>query len=157
MTTAEDIVKKKGGHIISVTADTTIHKALETMISSKVGAMLIMEEDKIVGIWTERDLMRNTVVQGFDPKSAIIGKYMVTGLQSCPHTDTVYQLMDRLLGLGLRHLLVEKDGDYIGVLSTRDVIKACLQEKTQELKDLNAMVSWEYYENWKPTPPEDRP
>ena len=58
-------------------------------------------------------------------------------------------LKDKFLGLKLRHLLIEKEGKYIGLLSIGDVIKASIQEKDQELKNLNAMVSWEYYENWR--------
>jgi hypothetical protein len=49
----------------------------------------------------------------------------------------------------LRHLLIEKNGEFIGVLSSGDVMKANLNEKTKELEELNAMVSWEYYENWR--------
>jgi signal-transduction protein with cAMP-binding, CBS, and nucleotidyltransferase domain len=74
---------------------------------------------------------------------------MSTGLKSATHTDTVYMLKDKFLGLRLRHLLIEKEGKYIGLLSTGDIIKASLREKDLELKDLNAIVSWEYYENWR--------
>ena len=148
MKTAEDMVRDKGGEIISVVADTTIHQALQVMVDHRVGATLIRENDQIVGIWTERDLMRNTLIEGFDPEQARIGDYMVAPIRSAPHTDTVYNLMDKFLGLRLRHLPIEKDGEYIGLLSVGDVMKANLQEKTRELESLNAVVSWEYYEDW---------
>ena len=121
------------------------------MNAQKVGAILLTDEEngKIVGIWTERDLLRNEVDEGFDAKTARIGDYMTSGLESAPSTDTTYQLMDRFLGLYLRHLLVKKEEEYIGLISIGDVIKACLHEKDQELKNLNAIVSWEYYEDWK--------
>lgn len=150
MNTAENLVRDKNRDIISVPPNTTIHDALKIMTGNRIGAMLIKNEGRIVGIWTERDLMRNVMVEGFDPKTALIGDYMVTGLQSSPHTDSVYNLMDKFLGLRLRHLLVEKDGAYIGLLSIGDVIKACLLERTSELKELNSMLSWKYYEEWKP-------
>jgi hypothetical protein len=53
------------------------------------------------------------------------------------------------LGLFVRHLLIEKDDAYIGLLSIGDVLRASLLKKDQQFKDLNAFVSWEYYENWK--------
>ena len=150
MRKAEDIIKrKKSCTLVSARADTIVYEAIQIMICNKVGAILIMEEEKITGIWTERDLMRDIVKQDFDLKTAKIGDYMTTGLQSAPNTDTVYQLMDRFLGLYLRHLLVEKEGEYIGLISIGDVIKACIREKNQELKNLNAIVSWDYYEDWK--------
>ena len=149
MKTAEDILREKGNQIISVSPDSTIYDALRIMIENQIGAILIKQEDKIIGIWTERDLMRNTVTAGFDPKSAIISEYMSTGLKTASYSDTVYALKDKFLGLRLRHLLIEKNGEYIGVLSVGDIIKASLMEKDQELKALNSMVSWEYYENWR--------
>ena len=77
-------MRDKGGDIISVAAITTISTALQVMVKNKVGAILIKEDDQIVGIWTERDLMRNTLIQGFDPASARIGDYMVEPIRSAP-------------------------------------------------------------------------
>jgi hypothetical protein len=57
-------------------------------------------------------------------------------------------LSDLFLGLYHRHLLIEKDGKYIGLLSSGDVIRAGLLERDRELKKLNKLVSWHYYENW---------
>ena len=57
--------------------------------------------------------------------------------------------MDKFLGKHMRHLLIEKNGEYIGILSIGDVMRATMLEKDEELKRLNAIVSWEYYENWK--------
>ena len=149
MRTAVEILQDKDSHIVSVAPDTTIIEALRVMIKNQIGGILIQEGDKIVGIWTERDLMRNSITANFDVKVAKIKDYMTTGLLSAPHTDTVYQLLDKFLGMRLRHLLIEKDGSYIGLLSIGDVIKATLQEKDAELKELNAIVSWDYYENWQ--------
>jgi CBS domain-containing protein len=149
MKTAEDILRDKEIDIISVTPDTTIIEAIRIMLKNQIGAILVKEGDKIIGIWTERDLMRNIVSAGFDPNTAKIGDYMTTGIKSAPITDTVYMLKDKFLGLRLRHLVIEKEGQYVGLLSTGDVIKTSLQEKDQELHKLNAIVSWEYYENWR--------
>ena len=149
MKSAEDILKNKNQEMICISEDKTILEALEIMLKKQIGAILVKKEDDIIGIWTERDLMKNTKTEGFDPKTARIGDYMTTDLFSAPHTDSVYSLLDKFLGKRMRHLLIEKEGKYIGLLSTGDVIKANLLEKTTELKELNKMVSWEYYENWR--------
>lgn len=152
MKTAEDMIRDKGGVLVSVIEKTRVIEALKTMQANKVGAILVTRDDEPVGIWTERDLMHNTLEDTFDPKTTPIADVMTTSLIFAPHTDTVYNLMDKFLGLRVRHLLIQKDGRTIGMLSSGDVIKASIQEKDQELKQLNSMVGWEYYENWCWTP-----
>jgi len=113
-----------------------------------VGAILVTRDEKPVGIWTERDLLRDVLDSDCDLKRSLIDDYMTQDLIAAPHTDTVYNLMDKFLGLRVRHLLIEKDGETIGMVSGGDVMKASIQEKDGELKQLNTMVGWDYYENW---------
>ena len=148
MKTARDILGEKKGDIVSVPTGTTIKATLAEMNNRKVGAILITRDDKVLGIWTERDLMRNILDTSFDLETANVEDYMTTDLIFAPHNATVYDLMDKFLGLRIRHLLIEQDGEYIGIISGGDVMKAAIQEKDDELKQLNAMVGWEYYENW---------
>jgi signal-transduction protein with cAMP-binding, CBS, and nucleotidyltransferase domain len=149
MKTAEEMVKEKGQEIFSVSPETTIFEALQVMLKHRIGAILVKKDDQFVGIWTERDLMANTVLPGFDPKTALIKDYMVKGLQDAPCNEPVYKLFDKFLGIRLRHLLIKKDDKYLGLLSTGDVMKTFLVEKSLELEELNSIVSWEYYENWR--------
>lgn len=149
MKTAEDVLMEKGTDMIAVSKDSTVFDALKVMNEKKIGAILIKDGEEFVGIWTERDLMKNSIIDGYNPKTAKIADYMNTGLKFCEHNTTIYQLQDRFLGMRLRHLLVQKEGKYIGLLSAGDIMKTILNEKEKELKDLNAMTSWEYYENWR--------
>jgi signal-transduction protein with cAMP-binding, CBS, and nucleotidyltransferase domain len=137
MKTANDMIQEKGSDILCVPVGTIIMDALIKMNKRRVGAILVTRDDKPAGIWTERDLMRN-----------MIEDYMTKDLIFAPHTDTVYNLMDKFLGLRVRHLLIEKDGETVGMVSSGDVMKASIQEKDSELKQLNTMVGWDYYENW---------
>ena len=149
METAKNMVKGKGREIVSVPVGTTIFAALKTMNRHRVGAILVTRDNKIIGIWTERDLMQDIIKEGFDPKSALIEEYMTTELISAHHSETVFNLMDKFLGLRIRHLFIEDDGDIIGLVSGGDVMKCVIHEKDAELKQLNSMVSWDYYEDWK--------
>ena len=149
MITAEDILKEKGDEIISVAPDCTLHDALKVMLAKRIGAILVKQGESLVGIWTERDLMRNSVNEEFNPSKAKVEDFMSKGLMSAPYSDSIYSLMDKFLGKRLRHLLIEKNGKYIGCLSAGDVTKALLVEKTQELEKLNKLVNMDYYENWR--------
>ena len=148
MKTAHDMIQEKGRDLLCVPEGATIREALEKMNAGKVGAILVTREEKPVGIWTERDLLHNILDETFDPGRSQIEAYMTRELIMAPHTDTVYNLMDKFLGRRVRHLLIEKDGEIIGMVSAGDVMKASIQEKDSELKQLNSMVGWDYYENW---------
>ncbi len=149
MKIAEEILQEKSKNIISVPSDTTIYDALQKMLHHRIGAILVKDKGQLVGIWTERELMYDVLLVDFDIKQARIGDYMSTCLISAPHTDTSYELMDKFLGMKLRYLLIEKESQYIGMLSAGDVMKETLREKAKEYEELNFDVSWQYYENWR--------
>lgn len=147
--TARELLKEKGGHMVTINSDATVFQALTVMTQNKVGSIVIVEEEKIIGIWTERDLMFQALEEGFHPKTARLRDNMSTQLITANVNDPVYKLYDKFLGRRIRHLLIEEGGDYIGLLSVGDVMKASLQELHEEVAELNNMVSLEYYENWK--------
>jgi CBS domain-containing protein len=149
MKIAEDIVKDKKCEIISISHDQTIQQACKAMLDNKVGAIVVKENDNYIGIWTERDLLRNIAIDGFDPTTSKVRDYMSAPLHTVAHDASLHQLEDMFLGLFLRHLLVEKEGEYIGIISIGDVLRANLIEKNQKFKELHSFVSWEYYEDWK--------
>ncbi len=149
MITAAEILENKGGIIISVDIEVTVADALKVMLEKKIGAVLIQDGNEIKGIWTERDLMKNVVTDGFYSKTTKIKDVMTTKLISSPYTETLYKLMDKCLGMRLRHLLIEKDGKYIGLLSAGDITRAHLMQKTSEIEELNKIADMDYYDNWK--------
>lgn len=147
--TAKDILSEKGGHLITISSDATVYQALTVMTQNRVGSIVILEEEKIIGIWTERDLMFQALEEGFDPRTARLRDHMSENIISADVNEFVYQLYDKFLGRRIRHLLIKEQGEYIGLLSVGDVMKANLQEKSEQVSELNNMVSLEYYENWK--------
>ena len=149
MKTAEDILGDKKRNIVSISWDKTVYQACCKMVENKIGAILVKKDDEFVGIWSERDLLRNIISEGFNPKQAKVGDYMTAPLHTASHRTRIYKLQEMFLGLYLRHLLIEKDGEYIGMLSIGDVLRADLLEKDRQFKEIKDFVSWDYYENWK--------
>jgi CBS domain-containing protein len=149
MYNAEDIINGKNTDIISTSPDSTVADALKIMLEKKIGAIAIKDGDKYVGIWTERDLMKNVVTEGFFSKTSKIKDFMSTDLKTAQFNESVFALQDKMLGKRMRHLFIEKENKIIGILSTGDLIKCILNDKTKELKELNAIVNFDYYENWK--------
>ena len=148
MNTAEDILEDKNREMLCVSPEQTVHEVVQLMVKNRIGAILIKQAHDIVGIWTERDLLRNSAITEFDARRALIGDYMSSPLHSAPHDAPLTTLQEMFLGLFVRHLLIEKEGRYVGLLSIGDVLRASLLEKDRQIKELNSMASWQYYENW---------
>jgi signal-transduction protein with cAMP-binding, CBS, and nucleotidyltransferase domain len=73
---------------------------------------------------------------------------MTTPLYTAAYSTSILKIKEMFLGLFIRHILIEKNGVYIGLLSIGDVLRASLIEQDREIKSLNKIASWEYYENW---------
>ena len=149
--TARDILKEKGGHMVTVSTEATVYQAVKIMTQNRVGSVVIVDEGKIAGICTERDLMYRVLAENFDSKTELISNSMTRQLISANIDEQAIQLYDKFLGRRIRHLLIEEHGEYVGILSVGDVMRANLQQSTEEYRELNEMVSLEYYENWKVT------
>jgi signal-transduction protein with cAMP-binding, CBS, and nucleotidyltransferase domain len=149
MITAEEVLKEKNREMVCISSDRTILEALRLMNEQNIGAILVKQEGKIVGIWTERDLLHNMNLPEFDPDTDLIGDYMTTPLYTAAYSTSILKIKEMFLGLFIRHILIEKDGVYIGLLSIGDVLRASLIEQDRQIKSLNKIASWEYYENWR--------
>jgi CBS domain-containing protein len=148
MKTAEDIVNEKGGDAVCISKERPVAEAVQVMNDRGIGAILVMDGDEMVGIWTERDFLRNSSDPQFDPATARVGDYMSSPLHYAAHDASLTQLEEMFLGLFLRHIPVRKAGRFIGMISIGDVLRADLLEKDRQIKELNSLASWRYYENW---------
>ncbi|HWR91838.1 MAG TPA: CBS domain-containing protein [Desulfobacterales bacterium] len=148
MKTAGDILNDKKRDMVTIRPDQTIREALERMQVNRIGAILVKRGEKIVGIWSERDLARDILKQGFDIDTALVENHMSTRLYTAPDDTPILKLQEMFLGLFIRHILITHRRKTVGLLSIGDVMRAGLLEKDTQIRDLTAMASWEYYENW---------
>jgi CBS domain-containing protein len=149
MKTAEEILGDKiKAKLVSVAPDATLAGAIGVMVEANIGAILVEENGEIVGIWSERDLLRLSNQSGFDPKDTLIRDHMKTNLYCASHDTPLIKLEEMFLGLFIRHILVKRGDKTIGVLSIGDVMRTSLLEKDGQIKELNSIASWQYYENW---------
>ena len=147
--TAQDILDGNGRKMISVSPGTTIYDTLTRMAACDIEAVLIEENDEFLGIWTARDLVRNSLTQDFDVKTARVGEYITTELPAVRHDTPVFKIADLLLGQRARCLLVKKKRRIIGLLTAGDVIQAALVAREEELRKLEGLALLECTDDWR--------
>ena len=147
--TAEDILNEKGSDMYAIGPDALLTDAIAFMNKNKVGAVLVRDGVNYIGIWTERDLLRTVTTEGFDVKSAKIKDHMKTKLIGASHDEPLFSLIDKALGLRIRHLLIKREGQIIGMLSIGDLLRAALQQRTEEYERLQDIVKLDYYDEWR--------
>jgi len=147
--TAEDLLNEKGSQIHSIAPDVSVAEAVAFMNENNVGAVLVREGAEYVGIWTERDLLRGVTDKEFDVRTSQLRDHMHTELICVRHDEPLLSLVDKVLGLRVRHLLVKREDRFIGLLSVGDLLRAALQQRTEELQRLQDVLKLEYYDEWR--------
>jgi len=121
MPTAGHLLKEKGNKILTVSPKATILDAAKCMDKNGIGALVVVEGQSVIGIFTERDLMRRVVVKELDPASITVGEVM-TGSVYCCQSDTRTDALRTLMReKRIRHVPVVDDGQLIGMLSIGDL------------------------------------
>ena len=124
-----NILHSKGNKIFFVTPDTIVYNALEMMYEKNVSALLVMENDKPVGIFTERDYARKVVLKGKFSRETLIRKIMTRDLLTISPDSTIEDAMQLMTDKFIRHLPVVEENKLIGVVSIGDVVKYLIEEQ----------------------------
>lgn len=129
MATVKNILDSKGSAIFTITPDTTVYHALELMVEKNVSALLVMEADKLAGIFTERDYARKVVLKGKSSRDTAIGDIMTGNLITVTSASSIDECMELMTGKYIRHLPVVDDGKLAGIISIGDVVRTIIHEQ----------------------------
>lgn len=140
MGTVSTILKGKGKEIFSITPDTTVYHALEIMVEKNVSSLLVVENEKLRGIFTERDYARKVVLKGKSSKETRIGDIMTEELITVSPASTVDDCMRLMTGKSIRHLPVLADGNLVGIVSIGDVVKQVIEEQKLIIENMGNYI-----------------
>jgi CBS domain-containing protein len=124
-----DIIKTKGGLIYSVTPDTIVYDAIELMCDKNVSAIVVLENEKLVGIFTERDYARKLILKGKASKETPIGQVMTEDLVTVNADTSIDDCMRLMTSKFIRHLPVVENNKLSGIISIGDVVKYIIEEQ----------------------------
>lgn len=134
-----DVVNKQD--LSSLTPKDTVLKAAKLMTSRKIGALLIMEGEELVGILSERDIAGRLVAEGKSPDGTLIGEIMTPKPETIGPKASVMDALQRMQEGGFRHLPVEVDGKVIGMVSIRDIYAAVREDLEEAVLEREAFIS----------------
>jgi CBS domain-containing protein len=135
------ILDRKGSTVFSVPSTATIAEAVTEMNRHKVGSVLILDGARLVGIFTERDVLRRVVGAGIDPKNARVAEVMSTGILTITRDATVEDTMNIFTEKRCRHLPVVEDGRLLGTVSIGDITRWMADQHRAEAEQLKNYIT----------------
>jgi len=140
MKTVRQLLDDKGGHVVSVSPDTTVFQALEVMADKGIGAVLVLEDGKVVGVLSERDYARKVILLGKSSHDTLVREIMTGRVVYARPDHTVPECMALMTDKRIRHLPVLDQGRLIGVLSIGDLVKETISEQEFIIRQLENYI-----------------
>jgi CBS domain-containing protein len=135
------ILAGKSRALHAVPTNVTVLEAVQKMNQHKVGAVLVMNEGKLAGIFTERDVMTRVIAANLDPKATPITQAMTVNVLSIPPETTVQEVMDIFAEKRCRHLPVIQGGELVGLISIGDVSRWVANAHRAEAESLRQYIA----------------
>lgn len=118
----------------------TIKAAADLMAVKRIGAVMVMKDGRLAGIFTERDVLTRVVAAGLDPARVTVGQVMTRDPDTVVANDTALHALGMMSRKGYRHLPVVDGARVVGIVSARDLYGAVMAELEEDLRDLDAFV-----------------
>lgn len=134
------LLEKKTKGVWSIAPDRTVEDAVRLMAEHDVGALLVLAQERLVGIITERDVVRKAVLQRRDPVTTPVAAIMTERVLYVRPEQTVEECMALMTDKHLRHLPVLEDGRILGIVSIRDVVADLIAEKSFIIEQLENYI-----------------
>ena len=141
MKTVQQILDAKPSQIFSVTEDSSVLSGLQLMMERNVSALLIVENDSLTGIFTERDYARKIILYGKSSAETTIGEVMTADPITVQPKDSIELCMKIMTDKHIRHLPVMVDGEVLGMVSIGDVVKFIIADQKQTISQLESYIS----------------
>ena len=144
MATIQAILAVNGSGLLILPSATTVLHAAKVMAELNVGAVIAEKDDEVLGIFTERDLLRRVVAHDRDPSTVLLQEVISSPLKSCHSGDDLRTCAEILTKSHIRHLAVVQGSALVGLVSLHDMLVAELQhsrEKLQSIQDRRQLTN----------------
>ncbi|MBO9153884.1 CBS domain-containing protein [Chitinophaga sp. GCM10012297] len=137
-----NILVGKGHAVYSVHPDSTVYEALKVLVDKNVGALVVLDKDRFLGIFSERDYARRVILKGRASKETTIREIMTEHPITVTEDETIENCMCKMTDKRIRHLpVVDEGGRLIGVISIGDVVKYMMDEQKHIIENLECYIN----------------
>lgn len=141
MKLVKHILETKGDDIWHIEPDKSVLDAIKFMAEKGIGALLVMENDKLVGIISERDYARKVILRGKSSRETPVSEIMTAEVVNIEPLETVEDCMKLMTDKRIRHLPVIEEGKVVGVLSIGDLVKEIIAEQEFTIQQLENYIT----------------
>ncbi len=131
----------KNPNVFSVTPTTIVYNAIEIMAEKNIGALLITENDRLIGIFSERDYARKIILKGRSSKETTIGELMTKDPVTVTPESSIEDCMELMTTRRFRHLPVMEGSTVVGVISITDVVRSIIEEQKSTISHLQSYIA----------------
>jgi CBS domain-containing protein len=144
MRSVEKLLQIKGNQAWSIDPQATVYEALQLMSDKEVGAILVLEEGKVVGIFTERDYARKLILKGKFSKDTAVRELMTQEVLYVDPHNTIDDCMVLMTNNRVRHLTVLDNGQLVGIVSMGDMVKHIISDQESTIAQLEKYITGSY-------------
>ena len=145
MSTVNTLLKTKGNHVWYTHPEHSVFDAITLMEEKGVGALAVVKDDRLVGIFSERDYARQVILKGRKSKDTLVKDIMTCQVLVTHRDQSINDCMVLMTEKKIRHLPVMEEDRLIGIISLGDVVKEIIHDQAIKIKELENYISWEEY------------
>jgi CBS domain-containing protein len=144
MNTIGQLLESKGKDIWSIAPNATVFEALRIMAKKNVGVLLVIDKEKLVGIFSERDYARKVILEGKSSKETAVGDLMTKDVYYIDPKNTLHESLAVMTSRRIRHMPVLDQERLVGIVTLGDVVKQIIADQEFTIRELEKYISGSY-------------
>ena len=144
MNNVAEIIKLKGNEVFTISPNITVFDALKILAEKNIGALVVTENEKVVGIFSERDYARKIILKGKSSIVTTVNELMTKDVLYVSQTDSIEKCMDLMSENHIRHLPVIEEEKLVAVISIGDVVKHIIKHQKFQIRELEKYIKGGY-------------